>query len=407
MLIESRNINQLSPNEKNPRNLSKKAIDAVKKSIESFGYLVPIVIDENNVVLAGHTRLRAVKNLGWKEVDCVVVSNLTEEEKKIFNIVDNKTTELNSWDEELLASLLSTIKEDMTQYGFSNEELDSVFKEESEEEDDIPEKNDKVDIDIKVGDIFQLGKHRLICGDSQDVNSYKRLLEEEKVKLTFTSPPYNIGGGMYQSYTDDLKSEQYVAFNKDVIALCMNFTKGYLAWNISYNRNSRKEFIDILHHLAHLDGWRFLELVCWNKKHAIPITSPDMVTRQYEDVFIVADEDTVKTELELYSISKNTEVVFNKKLLKGITNYWEFDTSGSQLDNHKACYPVAFVSKGLVLMTDRGDAVLDPFGGSGTTMISCEKMVRKCFMIELDPVYCDVIIRRWEKYTGKRAIKLV
>lgn len=404
MKIVSKGINELKPNPNNPRTLSKKAVEVVKKSMEAFGYLVPIVIDNNNMILAGHTRYQAAKQLKYSNIDCVLADELTEEQKKIFNIVDNKTTELNEWDEELLISMLKGITEDMTQYGFSKEELDIIFKEKSEEEDNIPEP--ATTTTTQIGDTFIMGDHILVCGDSKDPRVYQQLFNnDEAARLTFTSPPYNIAAGMYNQYTDDMASDEYVQFNEDVIDLCAKHTRGFISWNISYNRNSRAEFIDVLHYLSHMEGWQFLELVCWNKKHAMPITSGDMITRQYEDVALVVDKETARVDLEWISISKNSRVVFNKTTQRGISNYWEFDTSNVQLDNHKACYPVEFVTRGIVLMTTKGELVLDPFGGSGTTLVACEKMGRRCRIIELDPIYCDIIVKRFEEYSGKKCVK--
>ncbi len=149
---------------------------------------------------------------------------------------------------------------------------------------------------------------------------------------------------------------------------------------------------------------KFLELIVWDKGHALPITSKEMLTRQYEDILLVGDEENISNDLELYFLGRNDKrAYFNKKNQKGITNYWKIGTHKTQLVNHLACFPVALPKKGIELMTSRGDNCLDPFGGSGSTLIACEQLNRKCFVMELDPKYCDVIVKRWEGFTGDKA----
>ena len=251
------------------------------------------------------------------------------------------------------------------------------------------------------------GAHFLLCGDATKEEDVARLMGGGYGKLIFTSPPYNMGGGMYETYEDNLKKEEYISFNIKVLSNFQKFLKGFVFWNISYNKNAKDSFIEIIYRIIKETGLKFLELIVWNKKHAMPITSKEAMTRQYEDIFLMGDEENIQKDLELFFCGRNDKRAwFNKKTNKGITNYWEVGTNKTQLENHLACYPVALPVKGILLMSDKDDIVIDPFGGSGSTLIACEKTNRICYMSELDPKYCDVIIKRWEDYTKLRAEKL-
>ena len=152
---------------------------------------------------------------------------------------------------------------------------------------------------------------------------------------------------------------------------------------------------------------KFLELIVWNKKHALPIRSKEMLTRQYEDILLAGTEEEVQEDMDIFVLSKNDKKAwFNKKTGKGISNYWEIGTNQTQLKNHLACYPVALPVKGILLMSEPGDLVVDPFLGSGSTLIAAEKTGRICYAMELDPTYVDVAVQRWEEYTGQKAKKL-
>jgi len=148
-------------------------------------------------------------------------------------------------------------------------------------------------------------------------------------------------------------------------------------------------------------------LIVWDKGHALPITSKEGLTRQYEDILLVGDQESISSDLELYFCGRNdNKAYFNKKTNRGITNYWRIGTNRTQLKNHLACFPVALPVKGIELMTSRGEIIMDPFLGSGSTLMAAEKTGRRCFGCELDPKYVEVCINRFEGATGKRAIKL-
>lgn len=401
MNVISVKVKDLKPYEKNPRK-NDKAVKYVAESIKQFGFKVPIVIDKDNVIIAGHTRYKASKKLGLLEVPCIIADDLTDEQVKAFRLADNKVSEYSEWDYDILNLELSDLSMNMNDFGF---DLDFSIEEEKEPEEDnyiVELKEPKA----KLGDIYQLGNHRLMCGDSTNESDVDLLIGDENIKCIFTSPPYNMNSNMYENYNDNLKSEEYINFNLNVINNWKRHLKGYLFWNISYNKNTRWEFIEILHKIVKETNLRYLELIIWDKGHAIPITSKDMLTRQYEDILMVSTDDVIKDIDIMYLGTTEKRACFNKKKGKGITNYWKIDTNNIQLDNHKACFPVSLPAKAIKLTTNEGDIIADCFGGSGTTLIAAEQLHRKCYMMELDPQYVDVIIDRWEKYTGQKAVKL-
>ena len=261
------------------------------------------------------------------------------------------------------------------------------------------------EIKYGVGDIKNA--HRIYCGNSQNPESFAKVMGDKTAKVIFTSPPYNMAGEMYESYSDDLKSDEYVKFNLDVINNCKKFLKGFVFWNISYNKNARSEFIEIIYKIIKETGLQFLELIVWDKGHALPIISKEGLTRQYEDILLAGDQESITSDLELYFCGRNDRrAYFNKKTNKGITNYWRIGTNKSQIKNLLACFPVALPVKGMELMTSRGDIVLDPFLGSATTLVAAERTGRILFGIELDPKYFSICLDRWSTLSGGDPVRL-
>jgi len=402
---EKRKIKDLIPFEGNPRQMTEKQNNDLTKSLEKFDLVEIPVIDTDNKIVAGHQRLRIMQALGRgaEEIDVRMPNRkLTDKEFGEYNIRSNKN--LGEWDYDLLANF----DEDMLlDVGFDSEDLDRMFNLDSPEDiDEVPEVPKKAT--SKLGELYQLGNHRLMCGDATNKKDIGLLMNNETAKLCFTSPPYNMAGGMYENYEDNLKSEEYIKFNLTVVENIKEFLRGFIFWNISYNKNARWEFIEIIYKIIKETGLKFLELIVWDKGHAMPIVSREGLTRRYEDILLAGNEESVSKDLELYFLGRNDKrAYFNKKTQKGITNYWRIGTNKTQLINHSACFPVALPKMGIEMMTNRGEIVLDPFGGSGSTLIACEQLNRKCYMMELDPKYIDVIIERWEKFTGRQAKKLI
>ena len=391
-------LDKLKTNPSNPRRLMKEQFERLKDSIESFTKMLeirPIAYDEDGVIWGGNMRYLALRELGieMKPEYFKELKGFTLEERREFAIRDN--IELGEWDDDILANEWSDLPLDdwgIDTVGWDNKEV---------VEDDAPEVSDE-EPESKLGEVYQLGKHRLMVGDSTKIEDVEKLMNGQKADMVFTSPPYNMGGSMYENYEDNLKSQEYIDFNLETIHTWLPFIKGYLFWNISYNKNSRWEFLEIMYRIVKETGMRFLEMIVWDKGHALPITSQDMLTRQYEDILFVGDEESVGRDMELFYMgTKYKRAYMNKKTNRGITNYWKIDTNRTQLENHSACFPVKLPAKAINLVTQPNEVVVDMFAGSGSTLIACEQLNRTCYMMEIDPKYVDVIRKRYAKFIGK------
>src|SRR3990167_2468962 len=402
---EKRRIEELKGFEGNPRQANEKEVADLTKSLDKFDLADPLIINTDGEVIGGNFRLKLLQERGIKEVDVRVPNRtLDRKEAEELNLRLNKNS--GSWDNDILANFGEEMLKDV---GWENEELDKIFQLGAEEDDfDVEVELGKIKKPkVKLGELFQLGLHKLLCGDSTKKEDVEKLMGGKLARLVFTSPPYNMAGGMYENYEEKLKKEEIIKINLKIIENCKEFLKGFIFWNLSYNKNARWEFIEIFHRIIKETGLKFLEMICWDKGHALPITSKEGITRQYEDILLVGDEDSISKDLELYFLGRNDRrAYFNKKNQKGITNYWRIGTNKTQIKENLACFPVALPKKGIEMMTNRGEIVLDPFGGSGSTLIACEQLNRKCYMCEIDPIYCQIIINRWEKFSGEKAVKL-
>lgn len=302
------------------------------------------------------------------------------------------------WDNELLAIELSDLQDmgyDLSLTGFNEDEikeLQPILTEGLTDEDAVPDVPDEPI--TKLGDVWILGNHRLMCGDSTNIDAVEKLMDGQKADMVFTSPPYNANtkagdGDIFKSkkskklyaegYSDNLPSNEYIDFTSSILEVCFANTDGFIFWNVSYNAKSKNEYIkQIVNRLDYL-----IEQVCWKKTSTIPFKG--CLMRDWEPIYIFS---TNKQGL-------NTKTV--------TSNFWQISNTGSQQENHKACFPVALPEKGMSLVNVNSGIILEPFCGSGTTMIAAEKHNRKCYGMELDPKYCDVIVKRWQDFTGKVA----
>lgn len=408
MKIEEIAVDKLIPYEWNNKIHNEEQINRIANSIKEFWFLQPIVIDKNNILVVWHWRLEGAKKLWLKTVPCLRAENLSEEQIKKYRILDNRLNE-SDWDLENLQAELATLS-DLNIGDLEidiNEEFDDIFPEidyKEVVEDKIPDVPER-DAIVKRWDIFELWEHRVMCWDSTSEWDVEKLIAGKTLKCVFSSPPYNMGWDMYESYEDNLESKEYIDFNINVVKLLIPHLKGFLFWNISYNKNSRVEFLRIANQLA--DMMEFKEMIIWNKKKAMPILSNEILTRTYEDIFLFqVDEDNKCEVINLYGTERG--LLYNKKRNKVINNYWEIQVdNGTQLDNHKACYPVKLPAEGIKLTTEEWDIVYDPFGWSWTNIIACEQLNRIWYCMEFDPKYVEVILKRFYLMNPNKEIKCV
>ena len=398
MKIVEMKVADLIPYERNPRH-NDEAVDYVAESIKQFGFNVPIVIDKDNTVVCGHTRLKAAKKLKIKTVPCVVKDDLTEEEIRAYRLADNRSAEKATWDIELLDMELANIETiDMQLLGFDD------TKEEAPQEvveDDFDEEPPAEPI-AKYGDLYQLGRHRLMCGDSTKTNDVECLLGGDKIDMVFTDPPYNVAIGSKNAF---LNSVQKAGRCCEDIANDKGMTDeeiGQQLWLPAF-RNMLDVANDVcalyvtmpqggthmmMMMMIHEAGWQVKHELMWLKNS--PTFSMNRLDYDY------------KHEPILYGWNKKHEFYGKGKFNKSV---WEYDKP-KKCNLHPTMKPIALIANAILNSTKENANVLDVFGGSGSTLMACEETNRKCFMMELDPRYVDVIIERWEKYTGKKAVKL-
>lgn len=391
--IELLPISEILPYAKNPRK-NEKSVKFVKESIRQFGFKVPIIIDSKREIVCGHTRLLAAKSLGLSEVPCIAADDLTDEQIKAFRLADNKVGEFSDWDLDLLNNELSEIAEiDMGDFGFDlfeNEETEVV-------EDEVPEEAEPV---CKKGEVWRLGEHRLMCGDSTNAEDFAKLMDGERADIAFTSPPYNAGSSeklsgnthtttsKYQNSDDNLSNYDELLFKSTQNNI--DFAK-YAFINIQMLAGNKIVFCDFVENFKN----QLCDIAIWNKNSTSPAQARRVMNSQFEFIFI-----------------------FNKDNPSRAVGTRDFRGTVSNVNNmspqrkneyssiHAATFSVEFAEYYVDNFSNKGDIVLDSFGGTGTTMIACEQLGRKCRMMELDPHYCDVIIARWEKLTGKKAEKI-
>lgn len=383
MQIIEKKLEELKVYENNPRN-NDKAVNAVAESILQFGFKVPIVIDTNDVIVCGHTRLKASKKLGLDTVPCIVADDLTEEQIKAFRLADNKTAELAEWDVSKLEEELKELAE--MDFDMSAFEFDVADIEEPKEvvEDDVPDVSDCEPI-TQLGDIWKLGEHRLMCGDSTDKETVERLMDGAKADLLVTDPPYNVA---YEGKTEDaltiendsMSGEEFRAFLTSAFTVAVESLKEGASFYIWYANLESYNFIG-----ACIDaGLHIRQFLIWNKNSMV-LGRSDYQWKHEPCLYGWKDGAPHKW----YSDRSQTTVLeFNRPSRNG---------------EHPTMKPLDLIGYQIQNSSKKNDIVLDLFGGSGSTLIACEQLNRKCRTMELDPKYCDVIIKRWETLTGKKA----
>lgn len=375
------NIKELKPYKNNARLHPKEQIEKIKNSITEFGFITPVIIDENNTILVGHGRTQAAKELGLTELPYRRITNLTDEQKRAYILADNKLSDIAEWDDELLQMELESISLDMTAFGFDDFNID--FEETEIVEDEIPEppKEPKA----KKGDLYKLGKHRLLCGDSKDAAQVKILFGGEQPFCIVTDPPYCSGGfqeagkrsgsiGTRDNImiaNDTLSTRGYMALIKNVITAAgdVGIVYAFTDWRMYINLFDTMES----------SGFGMRNMIVWNKGSA----GMGVGWRAQHELCIMASRSAQK---------------FNPHKAQG--NVITCGRTGNV--NHPTEKPVELIAK-IIDVTDFANAIYDPFSGSGTTLIACEELGRTCYAMELEPQYVDVIIQRWEQYTGKKA----
>ena len=483
MEITNKRIADIIPYAANAKKHDKRQINNVAESIKQYGFVQPIVIDRDGVIVIGHCRALAAKKLGMQEVPCVCVDDLTPEQVNALRLVDNKSNE-SDWDYDLLADEIPGL--DLSAFDF-----DWGLPEITEEviEDEAPEVDEDAEPIAKLGDIWQLGRHRLMCGDSTDKGTVELLMDGKKADMVFTDPPYGMKKEADGVLNDNLNYDDLLEFNKKWIPLTFANIKENGSW---YCWGIDEPLMDIYSHIlkpmAKKNEITFRNLITWDKGHGqgqnaegfmmYPIAdekclfvvrgiqcltlNADQYWEEYEPIRKYLYDERIKCGWDIPTMktiaghsdksrdhwtSKSqwnlpTKDVYEKfqawarnngvkafereyeslrreyeslrayfdNTHDNMNNVWHFDrTSASEREltgGHATPKPIALCSRAIKSSSRENESVLDVFGGSGSTLIACEQLNRTCYMMELDPRYCDVIIKRWEALSDEKAVLL-
>lgn len=380
MNIIEKPINEVIPYEKNPR-INDKAVPAVMKSIEEFGFKVPVVIDKNGTIVTGHTRLKAAKKLGMKTVPCIVADDLTPEQIKAFRLADNKVAEAAEWDMELLNEELDGIIDiDMSDFNFSD------ITDSPSSEDVVEDDGENIELPsepkTRLGDIWVIGRHKLMCGDATSEDVLKRLMGGDKADMYLTDPPYNVA---YEGKTEDkltiqndsMEDSAFYQFLVDSFVAAdsvMNEGAAFYVWHADsegYNFRGACRAVE----------WELRECLIWNKNTMV-LGRQDYQWKHEPCLYGWKGG----AAHNWYSDRKQTTVIDMNKPNRNA--------------EHPTMKPVQLFAYLMENSSKPGDIVLDSFCGSGTTLIACEQMSRAARVLELDPKYCDVIVERYINLVG-------
>ena len=429
MRIQQRIITDIKPYEHNPR-INDAAVDVVATSIKEFGFRQPIVVDEDGVIIVGHTRFKAAQKLGLEKVPVHVAKGLTPAQVKAYRLADNKTGELAEWDYDLLPIELADLQGmdfDLDLIGFSQDDLarllDPDVQEGLTDPDDVPEPPD--DPITQPGDLWILGDHRLLCGDSSSVEDLDRLLDGAEIHLVNTDPPYNVkveprsnnaiaaGNSSFSNkhhqkfdlerhpekakgttkkmrakdrplendFVSDEQFDRLLSAWFGNIARVLVPGRGFYIWGGYANCGNYPPVLKVT-------GLYFAQAIIWDKQHPV-LTRKDFMGA-HEWCFYGWREGAAHQFLGPHNA----------------TDLWHVKKVNPQSMIHLTEKPVELAVRAIQYSSRAGENVLDLFGGSGSTLIGCEQTDRKAFLMELDPPYCDVIIERWQKFTGKKAERI-
>lgn len=399
MNIEVIQLNKINPAKYNPRIITKDEFDGLKESLTTFGQQENLIVNKDMTLISGHQRLQAMNALGWTEATCNVVDLNNHEEKKL-NVLMNSQAISGKWDDLKLAEILEELKLDDNYEALRLNELEPLDLSPTEvEEDEAPEVIQDPP-KSKLGEIYQLGRHRVMCGDSTDFGAVSDLMNGDRADITFHSPPYNasknshLNGEVtgfddkYQTHNDALEDADYLRLLISTTENSLEFSK-YAFINLQLLTHNRLPIIDYQTHFREM----IKDILVWNKSVAPPNITKGAFNTKWEYIF---------------AISKDTKT-------RGFPTNWQGkypnvieteNNSGNQYaDEHRAGYPLA-LPIWIIQKMDFAKSVIDLFLGTGTTLIACEQTDRICYGMELDPKYTDVIRKRWAKYVhGEDALE--
>ena len=412
--IEWLAISELKLDPRNPKQHSARQIRQIAESIKTFGCLVPVLIDRDNKILAGHGRVLALRRLGWAEVPVIRVEHLTPERARAFSVADNRLTELSTWDERLLGEILSELSAAELDFtlevtGFSVAEIDLRIEQLSVLNTTRPDPADELanctgeSPVTRPGDLWRAGRHLVRCGDALDPASYEKLMQGLRADVVFTDPPYNVPIDGHVSGKGRVRHRDFAMASGEMTALQFTqFLTTVLRLLVRHSADGSLHYIfmdwrHLLELLTAADGvYSELKNLCaWVKDNA---GMGSLYRSQHELVLVFKSGAAPhRNNVQLGQYGRNRTNVWQYPT---INNFGRRGDEGNLLTLHPTVKPVALVADAIMDCSARGDIVLDPFLGSGSTLIAAERVGRVCCGIELEPLYVDTAIRRWQRFTG-------
>lgn len=418
MRIELAPISDLNLDPRNPRLHDDRQVKQIARSIESFGFNVPVLVDDNNNILAGHGRVQAASKLGLRELPVIRLEHLTPAQARAFAIADNRLSETSSWDDRLLGEVLRDLAAveldfNIEATGFSISEIDlrieglSVLTGNAPDPaDQLPEHSELPSIS-RPGDLWQMGRHRLLCGDARDADALDRLMLRQRAQIVFTDPPYNVpidghvsGKGQahhreFQMASGEMTPAQFARFLTTVLRLLAGHST---AGSLHYVCMDWRHQLELL--TAAEGVYSELKNLCvWVKDNA---GMGSLYRSQHELILVFKNGRAPhRNNVELGRYGRNRTNVWH---YPGVGQFGRGGEEGNLAALHPTVKPVALIADAILDCSARGEIVLDPFLGSGSTLIAAERVGRVCHGIEFDPLYVDTAIRRWQRFTGDSAI---
>ena len=409
-------ISELKQNPKNPRTHVTKQINQLARSMKTFGFIVPVIVDGEGNIVAGHGRILACQRLGWTEVPTIRIEHLTREQLQAFTIADNKLTDNSSWDDQLLAEQLKVLSEleldfDVEVTGFEMGEIDLLVEGlcggPDDKADQLPAEATGPPVS-SVGDLWLLGPHRVYCGDALERLSYVPLMNGQRAAMVITDPPYNVpiagnvsglGKHKHREFvmaSSEMSPTQFIAFlNTACSFLVRNSREG----SLHYIFMDWRHVAELLAATRELYG-ELKNLCVWIKDRG---GMGSFYRSQHELIFVFKHgAERHRNNVQLGQFGRNRTNVWNYQSAASLSRNGD---EGNLLALHPTVKPVAMIADAIIDCTARGEVILDPFLGSGTTVIAAERTGRRCFGLEYDPQYCDVIVRRWQAFTRDRAVR--
>ena len=389
MKIVTLKVSELKPYDKNHRIHPQKQVDLLARNIERFGFTTPVLIDKNNVVIAGHGRLLALKQLNRDEVPCVRMENLSDDEVKALRLADNQIALMGDTDMKLVIPELKELSEELLNMtGFDKD----LIIEADENDDVIPE---NVPSRSKLGDLYELGQHRVLCGDSTQQEAVLRLMDGKKADMSFTSPPYNVGHNLGYEGKDSkyIHDDDKVDYQDLIVKTTQNSLENAkdVFVNLQFLAGNKKQLLLWLAELAD----NFKDIFFWKKLQVQPAMAENVSNSQVEIIV-------------LFGKDNNSRSFGNKKFRGNFSNHIETKSASGENKNskiHNATFPVELPLTFLKQGYTENTSVLDLFAGTGTTMIACEKLGMKSYMIDIEPTYVDVIVQRYVDYVDNPVVK--